>query len=167
MNVTVCLLCLGTKCPMGRCRSASRGMGTTDFNDIILQKVLFHRDVFALTGSQKTAASTKGGRSETRTFSEAFLWLCSTDLTWSCDLQSVKGKRQNRSQTFSVSSSRGRDSVSGEGVVELKLSSVKSMSDTSLLAARTPLHSHGRSFRPREAPSFFNPDEAPASSSFS
>lgn len=69
--------------------------------------------------------------------------------------------------TLSVSSSGCCDSVSGEGVVELKLSSVKSMSDTSLLAERTPEPSHGRSFRPKDTPSFFSPDEALVSSSSS
>lgn len=55
-------------------------------------------------------------------------------------------------------------SVSGDGVVELKLSSVKSMSDTSLLARRKPDASHGRSLRPSDAPGLLGPDEAAESS---
>lgn len=63
--------------------------------------------------------------------------------------------------TFSVSC---WGSVSGDGVVELKLSSVKSISDTSLLASRMPDASHGRSLRPSNAPDLLAPDEEAKSS---
>lgn len=55
-------------------------------------------------------------------------------------------------------------SVRGDGVVELKLSSVKSISDTSLLARRTPDASHGRSLRPSNGPDLLAPSEAAKSS---
>lgn len=67
-------------------------------------------------------------------------------------------------RTFSVSWSGCRDSVSGDGVLELKLSSVKSISDTSLVAERTP-KSHGLSFSPRDAPGRFAPEAAASSPS--
>lgn len=55
-------------------------------------------------------------------------------------------------------------SVSGDGVVELKLSSVKSISDTSLLARHRPDASHGRSLRPSNDPDLLAPNEDAKSS---